>query len=264
MSGQFAGKVAVVTGGTLGVGESAARLMAERGLAGLVICGRNAERGEAVARDLNAAGTPTVFVRADMESVDDCFAVVDRAAAEFGGLHVLVNAAGNVERGLLEETSPALFDRIFAVNMRAPFFLSQRAVPHMKAAGGGSIVNIASINANGGAHYLSAYSASKGALSVWTRNAANALRWDRIRVNAVNLGWTDSPNERLVQQQVHGRPPGWEVEADAQQPFGRLIKPADIARVIAFLACDESGIMTGAVFDYEQRITGTPESPRPA
>ncbi|RPH56665.1 MAG: SDR family NAD(P)-dependent oxidoreductase, partial [Chloroflexi bacterium] len=129
---QFNGKYAVITGGTQGLGKATARLFAERGASGLVICGRNSTRGEAVASELTGQGCPTYFVRADLAQLDDCAAVLARADQAFGRVDILVNAAGNTERGSLLNTSPELFDRIYAVNVRAPFFLMQTAVKIMQ------------------------------------------------------------------------------------------------------------------------------------
>lgn len=256
--GQFAGKVAVVTGGTSGSGEATARLFAARGAAGLVICGRSAERGAAVAEDISGKGCPTEFVQADLANVEDCFQVVDSAESRFGRLDVLVNVAGLSTRGTIEETTPELWDTLFAVNLRAPFFLSQRAAKVMRRHNiAGAIANIGSIVAHGGPPFLTAYSTTKGALAILTRTLANSLRWDRIRVNTLNIGWTNTPWEHVIQTQTHGRPENWLELASKEQPFGRLIEPDEVARALAFMVSDESGLMTGAIIDFDQTITGT-------
>jgi NAD(P)-dependent dehydrogenase (short-subunit alcohol dehydrogenase family) len=121
----------------------------------------------------------------------------------------------------------------------------------------GAIANIGTIVAHGGPPFLIAYSASKGALMTMTRGLANALKGDRIRINPLNIGWTNTPREHLVQTQVHGRPENWLELASAAQPFGRLIEPGEVARALAFLCSDESGLMTGAVIDFDQTIIGT-------
>ena len=181
---------------------------------------------------------------------------IDRAAAHFGALHGLVNAAGLTDRGTIDDTSPELFDRIFAVDARAPFFLVQRILPWLRRAGGGTIVNIVSITVHGGTPQLAAYVGAKGALAAMTRNIAAAVARDRIRVNGLNLGWTLTPNEERVQTGFHGRPPGWAEVVGRRQPFGRLLTPRDAARAVAFLASDESGLMTGALVDFEQQVMG--------
>ena len=150
--GQFAGKVAVVTGGTQGIGHAAARLLAERGATGLVICGRNEERGHRAAAELSERGCRTLFVAADLARVDDCFRVVGVAESEFGRVDVLLNCAGLSHRGGVDDTTPELWDELFAVNVRAPFFLLQRSVEVMRARQiEGAIVNVISVTSYGGA-----------------------------------------------------------------------------------------------------------------
>ncbi len=255
---QFAGRVAVVTGGTQGLGEATARLFAERGAAGLVVCGRNEEPGRHVAADITSGGCPTTFVRADLAHVEDCFAVVDAAERELGRVDVLVNCAALTDRGTVDGTTQELWDRMFAVNVRAPFFLLQRAVQVMRAQKiEGAIVNVITVSSHGGAPYLVAYAASKGALVTLTKNTANALLRDRIRVNGLNIGWMNTPGEDATQKRFHDAPDDWLERAAQQQPFGRLLEPEEVARAIAFLASDESGMMTGSVIDFDQIVVGT-------
>ena len=255
-TGRFDGQYALVTGGTQGVGEATARLMAERGAAGLVICGRQADRGTAIAGELTSQGCSTVFVQADLADLADCFKVVDAAEAAFGKLNVLANVAGATDRGTIRDTSPDVFDRLISVNTRAPFFLMQRAIPLLQRANGGAIVNVISIAAHGGAPYISAYVASKAALVGLTKNVAHALQRDRIRVNGLNMGWTATPAEEQVQRHSHGRGDDWLQAISRERPFGRLLRPEEIARAIVFLASDESAIVTGSVMDFEQSPIG--------
>jgi NAD(P)-dependent dehydrogenase (short-subunit alcohol dehydrogenase family) len=257
-SNHFSGRVAVVTGGTQGLGEATARLFAQRGAAGLVICGRNEDRGRRVAADITSAGCPTIFVRADLARVEDCFAVVDAAEHEYGRLDSLVNCAALTDRGAVDDTTQELWDRMFAVNVRAPFFLLQRAVQVMRARRiEGTIVNVITVSSHGGAPYLVAYAASKGALATLTKNTANALVHDRIRVNGLNIGWMNTQGEDAIQKRFHDAPDDWLERAARQQPFGRLLEPEEVARAIAFLASDESGMMTGSVIDFDQIVVGT-------
>lgn len=254
----FGEKVGVVTGGTQGVGEATARLLARRGAAGLVICGRNEERGRRVAGELEATGCATLFVQADLAKVDDCREVIEAAERRFDRIDCLVNCAALTDRGGIEDTTPELWDRMFAVNVRAPFLLLQGAVGVMRRRGiEGTIVNVVTMSSHGGAPYLVAYSSSKGALATLTRNAANALAEDRIRVNGLNIGWTSTPGEDATMKRWHDAPDDWLAQAGRAQPFGRLIEPEEVARAIAFLASGESGIMTGSVVDYDQTVVGT-------
>src|SRR5690349_16610484 len=169
------GKIAIVTGSTQGLGEGIATLFAERGAAGLVICGRNAEKGQRVAQKLGAR-CPTHYVQADLGNVEDCRKVTATAQAKFGRVDALVNAAALTDRGTLLDTSPELWDRIFAVNVRAPFFLMQectRIMQRKKIAG--TMVNILSMSAHGGQPFITAYCSSKGALLTLTKNVAFSL-----------------------------------------------------------------------------------------
>ena len=257
-SDQFAGKVAIVTGGTQGLGEATARLLARRGAAGLVVCGRTEEHGRRVAGEISASGCPTVFVQADLASTEDCVAVVDAAEREFGRLDSLVNCAACTERGTVDDTTQELWDRMFAVNVRAPFFLLQGAVRVMREQKiEGTIVNVITVSSHGGAPYLVPYAASKGALVTLTRNTANALLRDRIRVNGLNIGWMNTPGEHATQRRFHDAPDDWLERAAGRLPFGRLLEPEEVARAIAFLASEESGMMTGSVVDFDQTVLGT-------
>jgi NAD(P)-dependent dehydrogenase (short-subunit alcohol dehydrogenase family) len=256
------GKVAVVTGGTQGLGEAIARLFAERGAAGLVICGRQEDKGQAVAKDLTAQGCRAEFVRADLARMEDARAVMAAADRAFGRVDALVNAAGITDRGTIFDTSPELFDRMFAINTRAPFFLMQDAAKIMRRERiEGAMVNILSMSAHGGQPFITAYSGSKGALATLTKNAAFSLMPWRIRVNALNIGWMNTPGEDRIMRLNHGAEDGWLDKAAAEQPFGRLIEPAEVARACAFLVSAESGLMTGAVVDFDQSVAGCYEAP---
>lgn len=251
------GKIAVVTGGTQGLGEAIAREFAARGLAGIVVTGRNQERGESVAADLSAQGCRAVFHRAELAELDSVRAIVPAAERAFGRLDILVNAAGDTDRGTIFDTTPELYNRIMAVNLTAPFFLIQDAVTLMKRLGSaGAIVNIQSMSAHGGQPFLAAYSVSKGALATLTRNAAYGLLSDRIRVNGLNIGWMATPGEDAIMRLRHGAQDGWLEEAVKGQPFGRLVDPREVAKAVAYLASGESGLLTGANIDFDQTILG--------
>ncbi|CAN5268644.1 SDR family oxidoreductase [soil metagenome] len=258
------GKVAVVTGGTQGLGESIAHLFADRGAAGLVICGRNAANGAKVSAALQKK-VKAVYVPADLEKVEDCRAVIAAADKAFGRVDILVNAAAITDRGTIWDTSPELFDRMFAINVRAPFFLMQDAGKIMRRQKTpGTIVNIISMSGYGGQTFITAYCASKGALITLTKNVAFSAMRDRIRVNGLCIGWMDSPGEDRIMKTYHGAKDGWLEKAEAERPFGRLIKPAEVARATAYLASEESGLMTGSIIDFDQQVIGCAESaPQP-
>jgi len=259
------GKVAIVTGGTQGLGAAIAATLAERGAKGIVICGRNAAKGATQVASLQALGAQAVYVQADLEKVEDCRKVVAQADASFGRVDVLVNAAAITDRGTILDTEPDLFDRMFAVNVRAPFYLMQDSIKIMRREGiEGSIVNIGSMSAMGGQPFLSAYCTSKGALATLTRNTAYALLRNRIRVNGLNIGWMASEGEDRIQREFHNADADWLAKAAASQPNGRLVDPQEVARAVAFLCSAESGLMTGSVIEFDQSVWGAYDgSPHP-
>lgn len=260
----FAGKVAVVTGSTQGLGAATASLFAARGVEGLVISGRNVERGAAVAAALDSDTTRAVFVPSELSEVESCHDLIKAVDDKFGRVDVLVNAAAYTVRGSIVDTTVELWDRMMNINARAPFLLTQAAAAIMRREQTpGSIVNVSSVAAHGGQEFLNPYVASKAALNAWTKNTAFALAPDRIRVNVVAPGWMNTEGEDVIQRRFHGGDDGWYASAAAEQPFGRLIDPNEAARAIAFAASDESGLMTGAIINFDQRIigTGTPENP---
>ncbi len=251
------GQVAIVTGGTQGLGAAIAATLAERGAKGVVICGRNATKGAAQVETLRALGTQALYVQADLGQVQDCRQVVQQADARFGRVDVLVNAAAITDRGTILDTEPELFDRMFAVNVRAPFYLMQEAIKVMRReAIQGSIVNIGSMSAMAGQPFIAAYCASKGALATLTRNTAYALLRNRIRVNGLNIGWMASEGEDRIQREFHHADADWLEQAAASQPNGRLVDPLEVARAVAFLCSAESGLMTGSVIEYDQSVWG--------
>jgi len=261
------GKIAVVTGGTQGLGAAIARTFAERGAAGIVICGRNRDKGEAKAKEIAAAtGARIVYQQADLEKVEDARAVIARADREFGRVDALVNAAALTDRGTILDTSPELFDSMFAVNVRAPFFLMQETVKVMRREKiEGTIVNIGSMSAMAGQPFIAAYCSSKGALETLTKNTAYAVLRNRIRVNGLNIGWMASEGEDRIQREYHDAEPDWLEKAAAKLPNGRLVDPNEVARACVYLSSSESGLMTGSVICFDQSIWGAYEaSPQPA
>jgi NAD(P)-dependent dehydrogenase (short-subunit alcohol dehydrogenase family) len=260
------GMVAVVTGGTQGLGEAVARLFAERGAHAIVICGRNVANGERVREALAATGAKALFVPADLEKVEDARRVIAAADQAFGRIDTLANVAAITDRGTIFDTSPELFDRMFAVNVRAPFFLMQDAAKVMRREKTrGTIVNIISMSGHGGQSFITAYCASKGALITLTKNVGFSLMRHGIRVNGLCIGWMDTPGEDRIMKLYHGAEEGWREKAEASLPMGRMLKPDEVARAVAYLATEESGMMTGSIIDFDQSVLGCYESaPQPA
>ena len=253
----LAGKVALITGGTQGLGEAIARLFATHNAAGIVITGRQQAKGEALAKEFTAAGHPTLFVQADLADNTAPEAICTAADQRFGRIDVLVNAAGDTDRGTILDTTPALYDRIMAVNVRAPFFLIQQTAKIMiREHIQGSIINIQSMSAYGGQPFLAPYSLSKGALATLTKNTAYGLMPWRIRVNGLNIGWMNTPGEDMINKLRHGAQEGWLDEAVKGLPYERLVEPAEVARACLYLATDASGLMSGANIDFDQSVNG--------
>lgn len=255
--GRLQDRVAVITASSSGMGEGIARLFASEG-ARVVISSRDEEKGLRTAASIASYGGQAIFQRADVCLEADCRALINKAVEVYGRIDVLVNNAGISTRGNIEDTTVELWDRIFATNVRSAFICMQQAVRYMKEQGGGSIINIGSVNAYIGEPKLMAYSASKGALMTLTKNTASYLNRYRIRVNQLNVGWTETPNEHRVKIEEEGKGENWLEEAIRTRPFGRLLLPRDIAYAALYFASDESQCITGSVLDLEQYPVGAP------
>lgn len=251
MTELLAGRVLLVSGGTQGVGAGVAAAAVRAG-ATVAISGRRADVGEKVAADIGAR-----YVHADVADVASAQASVAAVVTAFGRIDALVNAAGLTDRGTLVDTTPELFDAHVAINLRAPFFLMQAAVRDMLARGsGGSIVNIISSSELGGQPYLAPYVAAKAGLAGVTRNAAHAHRFDRIRINGLDIGWTATEGEDATQRRFHDAEDGWLDAASSRVPMGKLGQVDEIADFVVFLLSDRSGVVTGSVIDWDQNVFG--------
>jgi len=249
-------KIALVTGSTSGIGRGIAEHFASLG-ARVVIHGREEDLAREVAGRLRDAGHDAAEVTGDLADVHTCRRIVHFTIERFGGIDVLVNNAAITSRGYLEDAPVELWDAIMHINLRAPFLCLQEAVKSMKTRGGGSIVNIGSVNAYIGEPKLGPYSVSKGGLMTLTRNAAATLNRYRIRVNQLNVGWTLTEGEQRVKQ-LEGLGPDWLEKAVATRPFGRMLTPRDVAIATAYFASDDSALITGTIMDFEQYPVGAP------
>lgn len=251
------GKIAVITGGTQGLGAAIARQFAEAGAAGIVLVGRGREKGEKVATEIGAAfGIDVRMVAADLGNLEDVHRIMAETDEAFGRVDILVNAAGLTDRGNIMNTSAELFDSMFAVNVRAPFFLMQDAAKIMIREGvEGRIVNIGSMSEHAGQPFLCPYSASKGALATLTRNAGFALMRNRIHVNQLSIGWMNSDHERKLIEFETGDPHFID-RAAAAKPFGRILDPKEVAKAVLWMASNDSGMMTGTIVNFDQSIWG--------
>ena len=256
MSGLLDRKVVLINGGTQGVGGATARAAVREG-AQVVVTGRRVDAGKRFAAELEEVGGDVRFVQTDMADPQQARRSVTRTVEEFGRIDGLCNAAGITTRGTLLDTTPELFDTHIAVNLRGPFFAMQAAAADMIERGTeGSIVNIISIAEHGGQGYLAPYVAAKAGLAGLTRNTAYAHRWDRIRINGLNIGWTESEGETQTQQQFHQADDGWASEAAKKVPMGKLGQPDEIAEMVVLLLSPRSGVVTGSVIDWDQIVIG--------
>jgi NAD(P)-dependent dehydrogenase (short-subunit alcohol dehydrogenase family) len=264
MNELLTGKVVLISGGTQGLGAAIARASVREG-AIVVSSGRNDERGAKVVAELESAGGSASFVHTDISDVAAAQASVAATIERHGRIDGLVNAAGLTTRGSMLDTTPELFDQHIAVNLRGPFFLMQAAIADMKKRGApGGIVNVISIDSHGGQSFLAPYVAAKAGLAGLTKNAAHAHRWDRIRINGLNMGWSATDGEDQTQRRAQRaggdrRTQGagdWQAAAGAALPMGKLGQPDEIADFVAFLLSDRSGVVTGSVIDWDQNVIG--------
>ena len=242
--GALEGRVALVTGAASGIGRAIAGLLAREGAA-IVVFDRDESGGRAAAEAIEADGGRCLAVAGDVTRDADCGRAVDAAIGKLGGLHVLCNNAGIIRRATILDTSEEDWDRLMQVNVKSIFLMSRRAVPHMKRAGGGVIVNTASNWGLVGGERAAAYCATKGAVVLLTKAMALDHGPDGIRVNCVCPGDTDTPMLRSEAEMLR-EPVDRFLAQSAQVPLRRVATPDDIARAVLYLASDASSFMTGA------------------
>ncbi|WP_068264001.1 SDR family oxidoreductase [Janibacter limosus] len=246
-------KVVVIVGGTSGLGAGIAAAAVREG-ATVVVTGRRPGPGETLVDEL---GESVSAVTGDVSDPEQAKGVVAAAIERHGRIDCLVNCAGLTDRGSILDTTPELFDRQVATNLRGPFFTMQAAIADMTSRGEpGTIVNISSISARGGQPFLAPYVAAKAGLMGLTKNVAHAHKHDRIRVNALNIGWTETSGEDATQRRWHGAGDDWVEQANARLPMGKLGQVDEIADAVVFLLSDRSGVVTGSVIDWDQQVIG--------
>jgi NAD(P)-dependent dehydrogenase (short-subunit alcohol dehydrogenase family) len=241
----FTGKVALVTGSTSGIGEACARVFAQSGAA-VMVCGRDAERGRRVVESIENAGGKAQFAAVDLRAPGACERLIDETVARMGGLDILVNNAGILYTANALETTNEQWLDTMAVNVNALFYASRAAVRHMKSAGKGAIVNIASEWGMNGEPNHVAYCASKGAVLQITRCMALDHARDHIRVNSVSPG---EIHTRMVDDILAKR--GGDLTENLRElaagiPMRRLAHPTEVARCVCFLASDLASYVTGS------------------
>lgn len=251
---EFAGKVAVVTGGSLGIGLAAAQRLAASG-ASVALCGRRAEHVEAAVASITGAGGTAVGFVTDVSDPASVERMVAGTIERFGGIDILVNSAGIQRYGTVVDTTPETWDEVFDINVKGMYLSAHFAIPSMVERGGGVVINVSSVQGIASQTSVAAYTASKGAINALTRAMALDHAADRVRVVAVLPGSVDTPMLRWaanlwrdVDQTQEELVESW----GRMHPLGRVAQPAEVAEVIAFLASDRASFVTGS----EIRVDG--------
>jgi NAD(P)-dependent dehydrogenase (short-subunit alcohol dehydrogenase family) len=242
---RLAGKTAIVTGGAVGIGRACVIRMAEEG-AKVAIFDVLAAEGKALAADLAAKGHQVAFWQVDVANEGQVKTAIDAASSQFGGLHVLVNNAGiSGSPNPTDQVTEEEWDRVQAVNVKGVFFGTKHAVPHMRAGGKGSIINLSSIAGLIGIGGIAPYHASKGAVRLMTKNDAITYAAEQIRVNSIHPAYIWTP---MVENHLRATAPDLaaaKAAAGAAHPIGTMGEPDDIAWAVVWLASDEAKFVTG-------------------
>jgi dihydroanticapsin dehydrogenase len=246
--GRVADKVCIVTGAGSGIGRATAIRLAEEG--GLVLCA-DIDADSAAATAADGAGVPFTADVSDSAQVD---AMVAAAVERWGRVDVLVNNAGVNIPGVLHEVPDATIDKVLAVNVKGQIYGCRAVIPHMLAQGGGSIINVSSVNGLVSEPFLTVYSASKGASVMLTKGVALDYAKQGIRCNVICPGWVDTPINYAHAEMLGGLQHVYDT-IDSFQPIGRPGEPREIAHVALFLASDEASFMTGAVLSVDGGMT---------
>lgn len=243
---RLAGKIAIVTGGAVGIGRACVIRMAEQGAKVAIFDVLKAE-GSALADEIAANGGQAAFWKVDVADEGALKSAIDDAAARFGGLNVIVNNAGiSGSPKPTDQVTEAEWDRVQAVNVKGVFFGTKHAIPHLRAARGGAIINLSSIAGLIGIGGIAPYHASKGAVRLMTKNDAITYAPEQIRVNSIHPGYIWTP---MVENHLRATSDDLEAAkaaAGSVHPIGHMGEPDDIAWAVVYLASDEAKFVTGA------------------
>ena len=253
MSDRVKDRIAIITGAGSGIGQASAIRLAEEGAK--VICADiNLESATNTAQQIKDAGFIAEGYALDISDSQACTALVDHAVTKFGAIDILVNNAGVNLPGVFHEVSNETIDRTLNVNVKGAMYLTRAALPHMLKNSRGSIVNMSSVNGLVSEPYLSVYSASKGAIVMFTRGIALDYAKTGIRCNAICPGWVDTPINHAHAKMLGGLDHVYKT-IDSFQPIGRPGTSREIANVVLFLASDESSFMTGSIVSADGGMT---------
>ena len=251
-------KVAIVTGASYGIGKGIAKVFVREG-AKVVLASRGEKVGQQTTEEIRRSGGDVIFVQCDVSNEEQVKAMIQATIAKYGVLNILVNNAGiGVYKSVLDTTSEE-WDRCLGVNLKGVFLCSKYAIPHIKAAGGGAIVNIASVHSYQNVGGTAPYAASKGGVVTLTHVMAIDHGRDKIRVNVICPGWIYTP---LIEGIFAGDPdPAKARQAvERRQVLGRLGEPEEVGEAAAFLASDEASYITGATLMVDNGMTAQLET----
>lgn len=254
--GRLDGKCGLVTGGSAGIGRAVALRLAEEG-ARVAVSGLNEEAGGALAKEINGGGGDALYLKLDVASEKAWAAAMVTIDAAFGRLDILVNNAGITMSGKIEDTELKDWRRIMAVNVEGVFLATKHAIPLMRRSGGGSIVNLSSVLGITGTPLISAYTASKAAVRLFSKCAALELSSDGIRVNSVHPAFIHTPMMEDTAIRLHGDLAKGKEEFGSFHPIGHVGEPEDVANGILYLVSDESAFTTGAELVIDGGYTAT-------
>lgn len=253
MKCDFTGKVALITGGTSGIGLSTASILLESG-AKVALIGRQTEKGQAALSQFAEYGDKVCFVQGDISKTGECQKVIEQTVAQLGRLDIVINSAGTYMEKAISDVTEEDFDQMMNSNLKGTYFICKYALPYLRQGGGGAIVNISSDAGINGNCLCTTYCASKGAVTVFTKALALESIHDGIRANCVCPGDVDTP---MVEEQLMYVENKEQYLRDMASiyPIGRIAKPEEIAKVICFLASDNASFVNGAVWTVDGGLT---------